>query len=83
MAKATPQISELLKKAFALSTQERGILINRLIASLDEEPVEKGVQAAWDDEIKRRIDDIRSGRVRTIPGEDVLKEIAEEFPDRE
>jgi putative addiction module component (TIGR02574 family) len=55
-----------------------------LIASLDEEPSEEGVEAAWEEEIKRRMDDdIRSGRVKTIPGEQVLREIAEEFPDGE
>ena len=72
MAQVTPQLSELLEKAPALSTQERGLLIDRLIASLDEEPAEEGVEAAWDEEIKRRVDDIRSGRVKTIPGEQVL-----------
>jgi putative addiction module component (TIGR02574 family) len=83
MAQVTPQLSELLEKALALSTQDRGLLIHRLIASLDEEPVDEGVEAAWDDEIERRIDDIRSGRVRTMPGEQVLRELAEEFPDGE
>jgi putative addiction module component (TIGR02574 family) len=36
---------------------------------LDESPAEEGVEAAWDSEIKRRVDDIRQGRVETIPGE--------------
>jgi putative addiction module component (TIGR02574 family) len=70
MAPMTPQVSELL---------ERGMLIE----SLDDEPAEAGVEAAWDAEIKRRVDDIRSGRVKTIPGEQVLRELAEEFPDEE
>jgi putative addiction module component (TIGR02574 family) len=72
MSQLTPQVSELLEKALALSTQERGTLIDRLIASLDDEPAEEGVEAAWDEEIKRRVDDVRSGRVKTIPGEQVL-----------
>jgi putative addiction module component (TIGR02574 family) len=83
MAQVTPELSELLEKALALSTQERSLLIDRLMASLDEEPADEGVEATWDDEIKRRIDDIRSGRVKTIPGEQVLRELAEEFPDGE
>jgi len=72
MAQVTPQLSELLEKALALSTQDRGLLIDRLIASLDEEPAEEGVEAAWDEEIKGRIEDIRAGRVKTIPGGQVL-----------
>ncbi len=72
MAQVTPQLSELLEKTLALSTQERGLLIDRLIASLDNEPAEEGAEPAWNKEIKRRVDDIRSGRVKTIPGEQVL-----------
>jgi putative addiction module component (TIGR02574 family) len=72
MAQMTPQVSELLEKALALSAQERGLLIDRLVETLDNEPAEAGVEAAWDEEIKRRVDDIRSGRVKTIPGSQLL-----------
>jgi putative addiction module component (TIGR02574 family) len=83
MAQISPQVSEVLEKALALSTQDRGLLIDRLIESLDDAPPDQGVEAAWDDEIKRRVDDIRSGRVKTIPGEQVLREMADEFPDEQ
>jgi len=72
MAQMTPQVSELLEKALTLSTQERGLLIDRLVETLDNDPAEEGVEAAWDEEIKRRVDDIRSGRVKTIPGDQLL-----------
>jgi putative addiction module component (TIGR02574 family) len=71
MAQITPQVSEVLEKALTLSTQERGLIIDCLIESLDEGPSEARVDEAWADEIKRRIDDIRSGRVELIPGEEV------------
>jgi putative addiction module component (TIGR02574 family) len=83
MSEMTPQASEVLEKALALSTQERGLLIDHLIESLDEGPAEEGVEEAWDEEIKRRVDDIRSGKVKMIPGEQVLRELAKEFPDEE
>jgi len=83
MSELTPQVSEVLEKALALSTQERGLLIDHLIESLDEGPAEEGVEEAWDQEIKRRVDDIRSGKVKMIPGEQVLRELAKEFPDEE
>ena len=83
MVQMTSRLSEILEKALALSVQERGLLIDRLVESLDDEPAEEGVEAAWADEIKRRVDDIRSGRVKTILGEQVLREMAEEFPDAE
>ncbi|MFZ0320954.1 MAG: addiction module protein [Candidatus Sulfotelmatobacter sp.] len=72
MAQMTPQVSDLLEKALTLSTQERGLLIDRLVETLDNEPAEEGVEAAWEEEIKRRMDDIRSGRVTTIPGDQLL-----------
>ena len=76
MAEMTPQVSEVLEKALALSTQERGLLIDHLIESLDEGPAEEGVEQAWDEEIKRRVDDIRSGKVEMIPGEEVRRRLA-------
>ncbi len=75
MAQGTALVSELLEKAMRLSPHDRGLLIDRLVASLDDEPAEEGVEAAWDAEIQRRVEDIRSGRVKTIPGEDVLARI--------
>ena len=66
MAEITPQMSEVLEKALALSTQERGLVIDRLIASLDEAPAGDGVEEAWAEEIKRRVDDIQSGKAKMI-----------------
>ena len=81
MAEMTPQVSEVLENALTLSSQERGLLIDRLIGSLDEGPAEDGVEESWGKEIKHRVDDIRSGKVKMIPGEQVLLELAREFPD--
>jgi putative addiction module component (TIGR02574 family) len=85
MSQMTPQVSEVLEKALKLSTQERGTLIARLIESIDDGlvddgPTEDGIEAAWNAEIKSRVEDIRSGKIETIPGEQVLQELAEEFP---
>ena len=76
MAEMTPRVSEVLEKALALSTQVRGLLIDLLIQSLDEGPAEEGLEEAWDAEIERRVDDIRSGKAKMIPGEQVLRELS-------
>jgi putative addiction module component (TIGR02574 family) len=81
MSQMTPEASEVLAKAMQLSSHERGLLIDQLIESLDAGPAEAGADEAWAREIKRRVDDIRSGKVKMIPGEQVLRELAEEFPD--
>ena len=67
MAQITPRVSEVLEKARSLPAQERGLLIDHLIESLDEGPAEEGVEEAWAEEIKHRVDDIRSGKVKMIP----------------
>lgn len=78
----SPELDELMKQAMSLSPEDRELLANSLFESLDH-PVDEGVEASWSEEIKHRVDDIRSGRVKTIPGEQVLRELAEEFPDGE
>ena len=75
MAQLTPQASDVLEKALTLSTQERGLLIDRLIESLDEGPAEAGVEEAWAEEIKRRVEDVSSGNVEMIPGEEVRRRL--------
>ncbi len=44
MGQMTPQASELLQKALAPSSHERGQLIDRLIETLDDDPAEEGAE---------------------------------------
>jgi len=74
--KVTPQVSGVLDKALTLSTHDRGLLIVRLIESLDEAPADEGVGKAWAEEIQHRVNDIRSGKVEMIPGEEVRRRLA-------
>jgi putative addiction module component (TIGR02574 family) len=75
MGQLTPEASDLLQKALTLSIHERGALIDRLIESLDDGPVEVGAEEAWAEEIERRVDDVRSGRVEMIPGEEIRRRL--------
>jgi putative addiction module component (TIGR02574 family) len=72
----TPDVSELLKKALALPPEARAALATSLFESLDQEPADQGVEAAWSEEIKRRIADIDSGKVQMIPYEEVRRRLA-------
>ena len=71
MSHLSPQAAELIEKALALSAQDRGLIIGRLMESLDEAPAEEGVEAAWSEEIRRRVEEIKSGRAEMIPGEEM------------
>ena len=67
---------DLIKAVLALDTKNRAQLTHRLIASLDEEagerlgPVEW--EAAWVEEAERRLADMREGKVKGVPGEQVF-----------
>ncbi|MFZ0279052.1 MAG: addiction module protein [Candidatus Sulfotelmatobacter sp.] len=76
MARMTPQVSEVLEMALALSVQDRGLIIDRLIESLDGGPSEEGVEEAWAEEIKGRVDEIRSGKAEMISGGEVRRRLA-------
>jgi putative addiction module component (TIGR02574 family) len=76
MAHMTVEASEVLAKALQLSDRERGLLIGRLIESLDKELAEAGTEDAWAAEIKSRVDEIRSGKVKMIPGEEIERDIS-------
>lgn len=58
--------------ALQLPRSERARLAERLIASLDED---SEVEQAWAEEIERRVAELRSGAVETIPGEQVFAEL--------
>ena len=77
----TADVSELLKKALALPIEARAALAESLLESLDEEPVDEGVEAAWSEEIKRRIEEIDSGKVQMIPYEEVRRRLAARLGD--
>lgn len=57
---------KLLEEALRLTPEERAALAGTLIESLDEE-VDEGAEAAWADEIEKRIREIDSGQVKTVP----------------
>ena len=58
--------TELLEKALKLPAEARAALAGFLIESLDE-TVDEDAEAAWAEEITRRIRELDSGRAKTVP----------------
>ena len=69
----SPEISDLLKRALALSPDERAALANTLLDSL--ESSNESVQDAWDEEVARRIEDLKKGKAVTVPWEQLHREL--------
>jgi len=66
------EASELLKQALALSDKERAELASSLIDSLDP-TVDLDAEFAWQKEIARRLEEVESGRVKTVPWDEVRR----------
>lgn len=74
-----PSFEEVEKLAYALPEEQRIRLANSLYESVAEEEQvsEAEVEAAWGDEIKRRLDEIDSGAVELIRGDEVMERMLE------
>ncbi len=66
---------ELLQNALTLSDEERAELAGSLIDSLDA-TVDAGAESEWNREIAVRIEDLDSGRAKTISWEEVQRQIS-------
>jgi putative addiction module component (TIGR02574 family) len=69
----SPEITDLLKRALALSADERAALANTLLDSL--ETRDESVEEAWDKEVARRMADLKAGKAVTVPWEQLHREL--------
>ena len=65
-------VQELEAEVLKLPSRERARLAEVLIASLDEEDE---IAQAWSDEAERRYEELRSGRTKGIPAEEVFARV--------
>lgn len=69
----TSLIDELSRKAGALPPEERIRLAEELLSSVQESDEE--IEAAWAQEIERRLEEVESGTAKLIPADEVFAEI--------
>jgi len=67
-------LDQLANEALQLPAESRALLAEKIVESLDFAQTEE-IQRLWADEAIRRRDDVRSGRVQPIPGDEVLAEV--------
>ena len=60
---------EILAQALKLAPEDREMIASELAASFEKEP---GYDEFWAVEIERRIEEADSGRMRSVPGEEVM-----------
>jgi putative addiction module component (TIGR02574 family) len=69
----SPDVSDLLKRALALPVDERAALANTLLDSL--ETTNQSVEEAWDLEVARRMEDLKTGKAITVPWKQLHQEL--------
>ncbi|WRH65043.1 MAG: addiction module protein [Planktothrix sp. GU0601_MAG3] len=67
-------VEELITEALSLPSASRVLLVEKLVESLEFD-VDETIQTLWIAEAKQRRDEIRTGRVQPIPGEEALSQI--------
>lgn len=67
-------IEQIAEEALSLPSEARALLADRLVESLD--PLEDGyMRQLWIAEARTRRDDVRTGLVKPVPGQEALDRV--------
>jgi putative addiction module component (TIGR02574 family) len=69
--------ADLVSIADSLPIDLKIELIDKLLESIS--PSQSEIDELWKVEVERRIDEVESGKVKTIPGDEVFAKIRERF----
>lgn len=72
-----PSTTEIIHGAESLPVEERMIVVDSLLRSLN--PPDPEMDRKWAAVAKRRLDELHCGKVKTIPGEEVFEKIRLRF----
>jgi putative addiction module component (TIGR02574 family) len=67
-------VEQLAEEALALPSECRALLADRIVESLDVAEL-SDLDRIWGAEAKRRRDEVRVGRVKTVPGEEAFLKV--------
>ncbi|MCF6149635.1 MAG: addiction module protein [Candidatus Kuenenia sp.] len=71
------KIKDIIAEAISLPVEERAMVIDSLLKSLN--PPESEIDKKWATVAKRRLEELHSGKVEAVPGEEVFKKIWNRF----
>ena len=72
-----PNTKEIIRAAESLPVEERAKLIDSLLRSLN--PTDASIDRKWVAVAKRRLQELRSGKVKAVPADVVLAEVQRIF----
>jgi putative addiction module component (TIGR02574 family) len=70
-------MKEIIEEAESLPVEERAMVVDSLLRSLN--PSSAEIESEWVKVAKRRLAELRSGKVKPVPGNEVLAKIRERF----
>lgn len=68
---------ELIEEVASLPVEERAIVADSILRSLN--PPEPDIDRKWVQVAQRRLEELRSGQVKPIPGEQVFAKVRKRF----
>ena len=72
------KVTEVLESALTLGVEDRAVLAERLLASLDDIG-EAEAENLWAMEAKRRLEGYRTGRARAVDAQEVAERVASQL----
>ena len=67
-------LEELITEVLSLPSASRVLLVEKLVESLEFD-IDETIQTLWITEAKQRRDEIRTGIIQPIPGEEALSQV--------
>jgi putative addiction module component (TIGR02574 family) len=64
---------DLIDEAISLPVETRTLLVDKLLQSLN--PTQTEIDVLWAKEAEKRVEEIRTGKVETVPGDQVFRKI--------
>ena len=68
---------EIIDEISLLPVEERAIIIDSLLKTLN--PIEQDIEKEWIKEAKKRLNDIKASKIKTIDGDTVFKKVFERY----
>ena len=72
-----PSTAQIIQEAESLPVEERTMVVDSLLRSLN--PPDPEIDKKWAAVAKRRLEELRSGHVKPVPGEEVFAKIRQRF----
>lgn len=71
------EIKKIIEEVISLPVEERALIADSILRSLN--PVESEIDKKWIKIAKDRLNDLKSGKIKAVPGDEVFNKIWKRF----